>query len=76
MNLLKPKQVAERLAISASAVYKMADEGRIGSYRINHGGVRISEEQLQEYLDSRIMPPLEKKARKPYTRKQRISNLG
>lgn len=67
--LLKPKEVAERLRIDISSVYKIAREGKIGSHRLNGGTIRISEEQIADYLESTIMPPLERPRRKPRTRR-------
>ncbi len=50
--LLKMKQVAERLNISLSKTYELVQAERLESYKID-GAVRVSEEQLQKYLDGR-----------------------
>lgn len=49
--MLRVKQVAERLNVSCSKVYELLGSGRLPHYRID-GSVRVSEEQLQEYLES------------------------
>lgn len=67
--LLKPKEVADLLRIDLSSVYKIAREGKIGSHVINGGSIRFSEEQIKEYLESRLLPPKERPRRKPYTRR-------
>lgn len=64
MTLLKPKEVAERLRINESSVYRMVNDGRLGSYIINYGTIRISEDDLDEYLRSRRMPALKKEKRR------------
>lgn len=48
--MLSAKQVANRLGISRSLVYKLVREGKLGSHRIG-SAIRISEKQLHEYLD-------------------------
>ena len=52
--LLKPRQLAERLNVSLSTVYSLVETGRIACHRIGvgRGAVRVSEEQLAEYLES------------------------
>ena len=46
------KQAAEQLEISASLVYLLISEGKLRATRhgIGRGTIRISEEQLAEYL--------------------------
>jgi excisionase family DNA binding protein len=55
ITLLKPKEVAARLRIDESTVYKMAKKGKIGSYAVYGNSIRISEEDLEKYLESRRM---------------------
>ena len=52
--LLKPRQLAERLNVSVSTIYCLVETGRIACHRIGvgRGAVRVSEEQLAEYLES------------------------
>lgn len=47
-------EIAERLRIAVSTVYALVESGRLGAFRIgpNDGAIRVSEAQLQEYLDS------------------------
>jgi len=52
--LLKPKEVAERLRITPSQVYLLVKQGKISAYRVNTA-VRVSEDDLDEYLESRRM---------------------
>jgi excisionase family DNA binding protein len=58
--LLKPKEVAERLRIDESSVYKLAKKGKIGSYAVYGNSIRISEEDLEAYLESRRMKPIKR----------------
>lgn len=60
MKLLRPKEVAERLAVSDRTIYRLVDEGKIASYRIG-GAVRISEEDLEAYLESRKLKAFKRK---------------
>jgi excisionase family DNA binding protein len=52
---LTPKQVAERLAVSTTAVYALCEAKKIGHQRIGAGtkrqAIRIPEEALAEYLE-------------------------
>jgi len=54
-NLLTVKEVAKRLAVSESFVYGRIADGSLKHYRLGkgQGGIRVSEEQLQEYLKGR-----------------------
>ena len=51
MKLLTIREVADRLSISQSLAYRLVAEGKIRAYRIG-GAVRVSEDQLSEYLSS------------------------
>jgi excisionase family DNA binding protein len=44
-------QVAEKLGVGRDTVVKLLNEGQLGGYKIG-AQWRISEEQLQTYLDS------------------------
>jgi excisionase family DNA binding protein len=50
--LLTIKDVAERLKASPSTVYELVSDGKLPCYRIgrNGGAIRISEEDLNNYL--------------------------
>jgi excisionase family DNA binding protein len=48
------KQVASRLEVSSATIYSLIASGRLRHYRIGNGRgvVRISEDQLADYLRS------------------------
>jgi excisionase family DNA binding protein len=51
-RLMKPEQVAERLAISPKTVYKMASLGQLPCLRFGRS-VRIEAEALERFLEER-----------------------
>lgn len=61
--MLRAKQVAERLDIHVSTVYRLADSGALRAHRIGEGrlrkrGLRIPASAVEAYLnDSLITPP-------------------
>lgn len=52
--MLKMIDVANRLRISLACAYALVDAGKLSCFRIGigRGTIRVSEEQLQAYLDS------------------------
>ena len=52
LSMLKIPEVARRLNCSVAFVYEIVSQGRLRHYRLgkNQGGIRVSEEQLQDYL--------------------------
>lgn len=48
--LLKVSDVATRLSLSASKIYELVESRRISHHKIG-GAIRISEEQLTEFLE-------------------------
>lgn len=48
--MMKVNQVAERLNCSISTVYQLVESKRLAHYHCP--GIRVSEEQLAEYLES------------------------
>ena len=53
-ELMTIKTIAKRLVCSAAHVYALVDAGELGHYKIglgSQGGIRISEEHLQAYLE-------------------------
>jgi excisionase family DNA binding protein len=48
--LLRVRDIADRLCLSMSKVYDLVETRQIGHYKIG-GAIRISEEQLTEFLD-------------------------
>lgn len=49
--MLSIKQLAERLGIATSTAYRIVSARRIGHHKVA-GVIRISEEQIAEYLDA------------------------
>ena len=50
MSLLSIKGVADRLSVSADAVYRLVSAGKLPHYRIG-GAIRVSEIQLADFLE-------------------------
>lgn len=52
--LLKPRELADRLNVSLSTVYGLIESGKLACHRIGcgRGAVRVSEDDLTEYLES------------------------
>jgi excisionase family DNA binding protein len=52
LNLLKPNDLARRLAVSRASVYEAAKAGRIPSVRIGsaHGPLRFVPEDIERWL--------------------------
>ena len=55
LMMLTVKQVSARLNCSPGLVYKLVQQGALKAHRINRA-VRVSEEQLQEYLTAAAQP--------------------
>jgi excisionase family DNA binding protein len=49
--MLKVSQLANRLNLSISKTYALIEKGEIGHHRLG-GAIRISEEQLQQFLSA------------------------
>jgi excisionase family DNA binding protein len=49
-RLLRPREVANRLAVSRSTVYRWFWEGRLKGVKLNSGTVRILESSVSEKL--------------------------
>ena len=59
---LTVRQVAERLGISRPQAYALCKSGKLPHHRFGNGrgAIRISEEQLAEFLEAtRFKPPVE-----------------
>jgi excisionase family DNA binding protein len=54
--VLTVKVVAERLALSVSKVYQLIEVGDLAHYRLG-GAIRVSDEQLTEYLQGTERKP-------------------
>lgn len=50
--LLSVKQAAERLSVSVASVYAMCAAKEIGHHRGKRIGIKISEDQIAEYLNT------------------------
>ena len=72
--MLKISQVAKRLNLSGSKVYELVEQGKLGHHRMG-GAIRVSEEQLQRFLDEtkreRDLPD----SRPPRSRMQSFKHL-
>ncbi|MFH1595032.1 MAG: helix-turn-helix domain-containing protein [Pseudomonadota bacterium] len=49
-QLLRPREVASRLAVSRSTVYRWFWEGRLKGVKLNSGTVRILESSVNQKL--------------------------
>lgn len=49
-NLLRPREVANRLAVSRSTVYRWFWEGKLKGVKITEGTIRILESALNDKL--------------------------
>jgi excisionase family DNA binding protein len=57
--MYNPKQVAKRLNVSLSLVYKLINSGELACHRINTA-LRVSEDQLNQFLDASRKEPIRK----------------
>ncbi|MFJ2630874.1 helix-turn-helix domain-containing protein [Streptomyces sp. NPDC087422] len=60
--LLRAQQVADRLDVHVSTVYRLADSGRLRAHRIGEGrlrkrGLRIPESAVAEFLRASLIDP-------------------
>ena len=60
--MLKVSQVADLLNCSAATVYQLIETGKLGHHRCP--GVRVSDQQIQDYLESTKRGPRERVAAK------------
>ena len=61
--MLRVKQVAVRLNLSESKVYELVEQGRLGHHRMD-GAIRVSEEQIADYLTKTRREPAAPRERK------------
>ncbi len=47
--MFSPKEIAKRLNVSLSLVYKLINSGELACHRIN-SALRVSEDQLKQFL--------------------------
>lgn len=60
--MLRAREVAERLRLHVSTIYRLADSGQIRAHRLGEGrlrkrGLRIPESAVIEYLDASLITP-------------------
>lgn len=65
--MLRAKQVAERLDVHVSTVYRLADSGALRAHRIGEGrlrkrGLRIPASAVAAYLNDSLITPTEEAA--------------
>lgn len=68
--MLKIREVAERLRVSATCVYQLIEKGKLACHRIGigRGAIRVCENDLAEYVESCRKPGGETMARPPRSR--------
>jgi excisionase family DNA binding protein len=67
-------EVAKRLSLSRSKVYRLLEAGKVPHYRID-GAYRVSEEQLQAYLESVTVGGKQPKLPAPAPRTIKLKHL-
>lgn len=72
---MRVREVAARLEISSSLVYQLIATGKLRCYRIGNGRgvVRVTEEQLQEYLKAAEPAPAQPPKNRVRLRHLRLS---
>lgn len=73
MSLLKVAEVAQRLNCSVSTVYNLIESGQLPHHRCP--GVRVSEEQITEYLNRTKREQLEPVSTKPKLPRARLKHI-
>ncbi len=63
-RLLRAQEVADRLNVHVSTVYRLADSGRLRAHRIGEGrlrkrGLRVPESAVTDYLAHSLITPAE-----------------
>ena len=72
--MLKVSQVADRLNLSTSKVYELVEQGKLAHHRIG-GAIRVSEEQLVEFLEETKRERREPEPRKSQPRHPQLRHL-
>lgn len=72
--MLKVSDLARRLNLSQSKIYELIDAGELAHYRIG-GAIRVSEEQLAEFLQGTKKERRETGFRKPRLRRGQFRHL-
>ena len=71
--MLKVSQVAKFLNCSVSTAYQLIETGKLGHYRCP--GVRVSEQQIQDYLESTRREPRERTATRRRPAQQTLKHI-
>ncbi len=71
--MLKVSQVAELLSCSVGTVYQLIESGKLGHHRCP--GVRVSDEQIKDYLESTRRGPQERIATKRRPPRQVLKHI-
>ncbi len=71
--MLKVSQVAKLLNCSVSTAYQLIETGKLGHHRCP--GVRVSDEQIQDYLESTRRGPQERIATKRRAARQTLKHI-
>ncbi|MEU3990135.1 helix-turn-helix domain-containing protein [Streptomyces platensis] len=63
-RFLRAQEVADRLNVHVSTVYRLADSGRLRAHRIGEGrlrkrGLRVPESAVTDYLADSLITPAE-----------------
>ncbi|HWB08664.1 MAG TPA: helix-turn-helix domain-containing protein [Pirellulales bacterium] len=72
--LLKVSEVAKRLNLSASKVYQLIEQNRLPHYRLD-GTIRVSEEQLADFLDRAKQEQAEARPRETRRARPQLKHL-
>ena len=56
-QMLRPKEVADRLAVSKDTIYNWIEDGTLPAIKIGERAVGVSEEKLAAWLDRRPHMP-------------------
>ena len=72
--MLKVSQVAKRLNLSGSKVYELIEQGKLFHHRMG-GAIRVSEEQLQRFLEETKRERSPSENRQPRARVRTFKHL-
>ncbi len=72
--MLRVKQVAERLNLSQSKIYEMVESGELPHHRFG-GAIRVSEDQIAEYLEETKQERREPEPRKSQPRRPQLRHV-
>ena len=67
-KLLTKKEAADRLSVSIRTLEGLISRGALPAYRVGSTLIRISEDDIDRYLASRLVAPTPKQEKKTHTR--------